>query len=177
MNRFKSRQKASTNGGFTLIEALIVVVMVAILMGIAAPGWFAYINRQRMRTVQNDLAEVFKQAQTDAKQLRSQQFVTIDTAADLPTVRVNGTPQVLGSGNINPGLIVLSSNRAPATISFDYRGVPVEAANIPFVVRIRPDGATAQQCVIVANLLGSIKTASNTQCDDVNVTAEALRGQ
>ncbi|MBD2258568.1 prepilin-type N-terminal cleavage/methylation domain-containing protein [Pseudanabaena sp. FACHB-2040] len=175
MNRFKSRQKASTNGGFTLIEALIVVIMVAILMGIAAPGWFAFVNRQRMKTVQNDLTEVFRQAQTNAEQLRSQQFVTIDTAADVPTVRVNGAPQVLGSGNINPGFITLSSNITPATISFDYRGMPVETASIPFVVRIRPDGAGVQQCVIVANLLGSIKTASNAQCD--NVTAASMRAE
>jgi prepilin-type N-terminal cleavage/methylation domain-containing protein len=170
MTRIRSRSKTSTDGGFTLIEVLVVVIMVAILMGIAAPGWLSYLNRQRMRAVENDLSEVFRQAQTNAKQLRIEQLIEVDTAADLPTVRVNGSPQVLGSSNLPPGSIRLAVSPAPSTaITFDYTGSP-PVASVPFVVTITPDGATAQRCVIVANLLGAIKTARDAECNVSNAT-------
>ncbi|HEY9735467.1 MAG TPA: prepilin-type N-terminal cleavage/methylation domain-containing protein [Trichocoleus sp.] len=174
MNRFKPRHKASTDGGFTLIEMLVVVIMVGVLAAIAAPGWLAYLNQQRMRTVQNDLSEVFKQAQTNARQLRLSQQVVIDTAADVPTVTVNGSAERLGSGNINPGTVTLSASSTPASVTFDYRGIPTEPGKIPFVVTVTPAGATARRCVIVANLLGGIKTGTNTQCDAASLTDSNL---
>lgn len=174
MKRFKPRHKASTEGGFTLIEALVVVIMVGILAAIAAPGWLAYLNQQRMRTVQNDLAEVFRQAQTNAKQLRLSQQVVINTTANVPTVTVNGAVETLGSGNINPGTITLSASSTAASVTFDYRGIPTEPGKIPFVVTVTPAGANARRCVIIANLLGSVKTGTNTQCDATNLTDSAL---
>lgn len=144
--------------------------MVAILMGIAAPGWLSYLNRQRMRAVENDLTEVFRQAQANAKQLRVTQDVQIDTTADLPTVLVNGSPQQLGSNNLPPGSIRLAVSPAPSTaITFDYTGSP-PVASVPFVVTITPEGATARRCVIVANLLGAVKTARDAECTVDNAT-------
>lgn len=168
MNCFKSRSKTSTDGGFTLIEILVVVIMVAILMGIAAPSWFAYLSRQRMRTVQNDLAEIYKQAQTDAKQLRSNQTVTIGTVAGKPAVQVNGVAKVLGEGNIKAGTITMTT--ASTSLSFDYQGMP-EASKVPYVVTITPTGANAKRCVVVANLLGAVKTARDAQCNNVTATS------
>ena len=44
-----------SNRGFTLIEMLMVVAMVAILTAIALPAYNGYVNRSKIKTVQADL--------------------------------------------------------------------------------------------------------------------------
>lgn len=163
MKPLKPRFVHSPESGFTLIEALVVIIMVAVLMGIAAPSWLAYLNRQRVGAVQGELAEVFKQAQTNAQQLRSTQTVVIDTAAERPTVRVNGIEQTLGSNNIPPGTIVMAVV-PDTTITFDYQGTP----DAPFIVDIRTENATSKRCVAMVSLVGSIATASDADCDTLD---------
>lgn len=53
--------------GFTLIELLILLLIVAILSSIAAPGWLAFINNQRLRTSQSRVYGAMQLAQSNAK--------------------------------------------------------------------------------------------------------------
>lgn len=168
----RKKQRIASEQGFTLIEILVVVVLIAVLAGIAGPSWLGYLNRQRMRTVQEDLVEVFKQAQTNSRQLRNTQTVTINTTAAVPTVSVNGSAQKLASGNIPANTLTLAANSSPATISFDYLGNP-PSDKVPFVVTISSTGTpgTQKRCVIVANIIGSVKTARDSSCDNVTSTS------
>ncbi|MBE9135825.1 prepilin-type N-terminal cleavage/methylation domain-containing protein [Nodosilinea sp. LEGE 07088] len=161
--------------GFTLIELLVVVVLASVLAAIAAPSWLAFANRQRSNSVRSDLVQVLRNAQQDAIQLRQTRTVEIDEVAPSPTVRVNGREQTLGSGGNNSGQVALEAygfnaddtqNAAINSIAFDYRGLPVGTDTLPFVVAISSGQSTAQQCVMVANLLGAIKLASNADCDN-----------
>ena len=55
------------NTGFSLLEVLIVLLMVGILSAIAAPGWLAFINNQRLRTSQSRVYGAMQLAQSNAK--------------------------------------------------------------------------------------------------------------
>jgi type IV pilus assembly protein PilE len=46
---------AKTNSGFTLIEMMMVVALIAILAVIALPAYNGYVNRSKIKTVQADL--------------------------------------------------------------------------------------------------------------------------
>jgi Tfp pilus assembly protein FimT len=57
------------------------------------------------------------------------------------------------------------------TIAFDYKGLPTDRENLPFVITVTTAQAGTKQCVIVASLLGSLKTASDAQCDNPQVNS------
>lgn len=64
VNKIKPHQK---NAGFTLVELLILLLIVGILSAIAAPGWLAFINNQRLRTSQSRIFGAMQLAQSFAK--------------------------------------------------------------------------------------------------------------
>ena len=60
------------HGGFTLLEFMVVVAIVAILMGIAAPGWIRFLDTQRLISAQNVVYQGIQQAQSKAQQTHSE---------------------------------------------------------------------------------------------------------
>ncbi|MBD2232612.1 pilus assembly FimT family protein [Phormidium tenue] len=187
MKRLTSHKKNQA-AGFTLIEVLVVIVIAAVLAAIAAPSWQGFLNRQRVSAVKSDLLQTLKNAQQDAIQRRLSVRVVVNNAATLPTLAVNGNAQVLGENNNNPSNVRLRTYSVSSTgvqdttfdtVVFDHRGMPTVARSttttaptsdaLPFVISINAENANAKQCVIVASLLGSLKTAKNAQCDNPSV--------
>jgi prepilin-type N-terminal cleavage/methylation domain len=60
-------QPQTSTVGFTMFELMVVVVIIGILSAIAAPGWNAFINNQRTRTVNDAVFRALRSAQSDAK--------------------------------------------------------------------------------------------------------------
>jgi prepilin-type N-terminal cleavage/methylation domain-containing protein len=161
MRPIKPSLKNST-AGFTLIEVLVIVIIIAILAAIAAPSWLAYANRRRVSAVEDSLVQVLRQAQQEAIQQR--ESVTTTVANDADGFPIAGTER-LGPDGLQPNVIVITGTSP--TISFDYKGM-VPADSIPTVFAITPaNGSNIRHCVIVANILGSIKTSRDpAQCNN-----------
>ena len=136
--------------GFTLLEVLVTVLVLGILSSIAAPSWLAFINNQRVRTVNDRVLQSLRSAQSEAKRSKRDVTVTFDTSvAGVPKVTIvtinltdpttnppiqtalTTTPPIQtvtfdGGGEIKPGTIVLATqangNKAIKSITFNYQG-------------------------------------------------------
>ncbi|MEO0985439.1 MAG: prepilin-type N-terminal cleavage/methylation domain-containing protein [Cyanobacteria bacterium J06639_14] len=174
MKRLNTPKPNTADAGFTLLEILVVVFIVAILAAIAAPGWFRYITNRRVQAVQTELRQVMEQAQTDARTRRAEYTLEILEAEAIPTVRVTdsgGTVRdiELGNENVNPDTVQLTMNMVGGgtVFSFDYQGVVSE----PFVVDVQPAGTGTginanSSCVAVISLIGGLASGRGGECAD-----------
>ncbi len=166
---FNKTPSRKGDGGFTILEVIVIVLVLGILSAIAAPSWQAFITRQRVRTVNDRVFQSLRLAQSEAKRTKRDVTIVFNTntstpPVDPPTVTFDpplatgGSTQTLNAGGeIKPGTIALSTNAiAPGdpdipvnSIIFDYQGnvkkLPPRTnpaiPNARFVVTVAPANA------------------------------------
>jgi Tfp pilus assembly protein FimT len=176
---FNKTASRKGEGGFTILELLVIVLMVGVLVSIAAPSWLTFINRQRVRTVNDRVLQTLRSAQSEAKRTKSDRTVTFNPT-DPPTATINTVPaQTLplqtvtfdAGGEIKKGLVKLSAASCPppagasctaaaTPLTFNFNGV-VDTTNspkLPLVVTVSTVEGRSKQCVIVETLLGGMRT-------------------
>ena len=186
---YKNTASRKGDNGFTLLEVLIIVLILGILSSIAAPSWLAFINRQRVRTVNDRVFQSLRLAQSEAKRTKSDRVVTFNTpVTDPPTATIKTEPaqnpplQTLTfdvGGEIKPGTITLSTNATTAdtdlplnSIIFDYQGnvkkLPPSTnpaiTNARFVVSVSAVNGGGKQCAIVETIIGGMRTGEGDEC-------------
>jgi len=133
--------------GYTLIEVLVVLLIIAVLVAIAAPSWSALLNRQRVNAVRDEVSQVIRQTQAEAKRTKLARIVVFDAPADaaprvatqrqplgpdertaplLTPAEISALPvwQELGRGEVKDGQVILETRPAGASnqIVFDSNG-------------------------------------------------------
>ncbi|HYX14331.1 MAG TPA: type II secretion system protein [Nostoc sp.] len=138
------------DAGFSLLELIVVMVMIGILSAIAAPGWLAFVNRQRVNKANDAVLAALQEAQREAKKTKLSYSVSFKNENGVPKLLIHEgaiTPasdvvwKPLGEDMVsNPGQVLLYTNistsntknatgeiveTAPGigTITFDYMGI------------------------------------------------------
>ncbi len=130
--------------GFTLIEMLVTLTVLAILMGVGVPSFRSFIAGQRVKTVSYDLMTALMQARSEA--VKRNTSVTI-----APVVAGNwvsgwtlkdsaATPNTLLSQQAVEGVTI---TKGPATVVYQASGRPTSSSNFEVA------GTTGIKCVKV----------------------------
>ena len=172
-------KRTTSNAGFSMVELALVVFIIGILSAIAVPGWNAFINNQRTRTVNDAVFRALRSAQSDAKLKKKNITVTFKDDEDPPVVIINNIAQTLNAnGEIKAGIVELATGKCAAddcsndfttdkntNIIFNNQGVIENDDSLPFAVTIAiAEGKGAKRCVIVQTILGNMRTAEGDQC-------------
>ena len=166
MRQFSAKHAAS---GYTLVEMIVVMVIVGILSAIAAPGWLSFMNSRRANAARDQVAQVLRQAQAQARSTKSDQIVSFNPAAKPPTITALGITQQIGNDQTDPGGVTLQAKNGGADITqikFDSNGyikdIDIdEDTGLKVTVTIPPNTG-AKRCVIVQTLLGAMRSASGS---------------
>ena len=172
MRQFFIKPVKPTPAGYTLVEMIVVMVIVGIISAIAAPGWLAFMNSRRANAARDQVAQVIRQAQTQARSSKAEQIVTFNPTASPPTINALGVTQRIGNDQVDPGSITLQAKNGGADITqikFDSNGYVSapgidEDTGLKVTVTIPPNTG-AKRCVVVQTLLGGMRSASGTDCN------------
>lgn len=103
--------KQANEKGFTLVEALVVVAIVAITSAIAAPSVSGWIQNYRAKTVARQLLTDLQFARMTAVSQKQNCTVTVTATTNTYTIQVNGVnqciprqlnPETIGNNQTNP---------------------------------------------------------------------------
>lgn len=164
-----------SNSGFTLIELIVVILIIGVLSTIAAPGWLAFTNRQRVNKVNDAVLSVLQDAQSNAKRRKLSYSVEFGgennnspEVAVYPTETQPNPPpweSLLNNLDVKPGQVQLDE-LSGNPITFDYQGNVENEGDIPFQVTVSVPDSSVKRCVIVQTIIGTIKTDKGENCEN-----------
>lgn len=162
-----------SNSGFTLLEALIVVVILAILAAIAIPSWLSFIETRRLNIAQDQVYRGLRQAQSRAtkekitihfsiRHFRGNAQWAIHPATVRPTVWNEIDHNLRYDWETT--LKATSGNIGVRHTDFDFRGTTTP----PFgrITLSSKSGGKTKRCVFVSTYLGALRTAKEKQRPD-----------
>lgn len=138
----KREQKSLTNKGFSLVELIIVVAIMAVLIGVLAPQYLRYVEKTRLQkdnTSISEVANVLKISSAEEKVISS-----FPTAGATYTFDSNGVLQLSGvtdldnevTATITVGDVKLTSNKYKGA----YPTIKVEIDSTTKIIKVSATG-------------------------------------
>lgn len=149
--------------GFTLIEALVVILIAGILAAIAAPSWLAFRDRQTLNTAQDTVFLALREAQTKALRTKSTWQASFRENRDVVQVAVHPAktqPNMAVWTSLDRSVrldaeTTLRESGGVRGVQFNYRGhVNGQLGRVTISSK---NNNTLKRCVITSTLLGALR--------------------
>lgn len=129
--------------GFTLIEAMVVVALVAILAALAMPSFNGTIANQRVKSAAHELQTLLQFARAEAVYKRAPVTVALNSGGKWQAR--NGTT-VLREASVSDAVIVTAASRNGVVFSIEGQAKPA-SGNAPYKLSISATNASRVQCL------------------------------
>ena len=116
--------KKSNNKGFSLVELIVVVAIMAVLVGVLAPAYLRYVEKSRLQKDVSAIGEVV--AACEVAMAEEDVYKTVSTTAAKITLTKAGTTTISGAdGSLEAEValtipsVTLSSTKITANVDID----------------------------------------------------------
>lgn len=165
-SQYIGKAASRSTAGFTLLEHIILLAILGIVSAIAAPAWFAFVERQSLNFAQDQIYRAMQSAKSNAKlQKVSWQFSLRENNGVVQwavhPATANPADDQWYSLNKTIHLDPETTLRPPTgvrKIQFDYQG---NVTKPPFgrVTLSSQHGGKTKRCVFVSTIIGTLRTA------------------
>jgi len=188
-----SKKDYDSMKGFSLIELMVVILMAGVLAAIAAPSWQAFTTGQRIKSVNNQVSQVIKTAQAEAKRSKEGRRIKFINDAGTPKVEVYNVKNTFGDenetddtliekkslnveGEVKPGTLTIytqASEKNANSISFNYLGAIPDEETEKVKTPEKPEDAKNTDGFTIVTYLSNNK--DTRQCVIVQSLLGAMR--
>jgi prepilin-type N-terminal cleavage/methylation domain-containing protein len=163
----KSGAKRQFHPGFTLIEALVTLLLIGVFAAILAPSFMSWLNSRRIEDVTAQVESALKEAQSEAQKRSlscaveiSATAITAAPTACFPTGSKDLTKLGVTVLTKNHSGTILASNLAlPARLEVSYRGnISLPRPSAEAIITVFQLGSTVQgRCLAVTSGIGIMR--------------------
>ncbi|MGK7937293.1 MAG: Tfp pilus assembly protein FimT/FimU [Xenococcaceae cyanobacterium] len=152
---------ANKNGGFSLLEMLLAVIVVGILAAVTAPSLIGLFNQNRVKEGFAQVRGAIKESQRQAKRRGRRCKIRLDTAKQeinisTPDGKINYTGCLLGERKLPDG--VFFKNNSHSNIVFSPKGNTNSAKTIV----VYSPHTQAKRCLVISLGLGIMRSGNYT---------------
>ncbi len=149
-----------TSSGFTLIELMVTIAVLAIIVSIAAPSISTQLANQRVKSTAATLANALKEAKAESIIRRQNVILSYDNTSDPRVITTNGSGAsagVISRHNYNDNSRIVST---PRTITFE----PSKRVSAMVTYTICDTNAAATSRVISVSRVANITNQTGGSC-------------
>lgn len=162
----------SDNQGFTILEALIVVVFAGILAAMAGPSYFAWSQRRAVDDAIISIEGAIKEAQRQAMAMSRTCNVTLDTSA--LRVRTTSPPKIkcLLTGDRTLSDVTLAASAT--SLNFDHLGNTTSEITVVVAPSANYSSNNFRKCLVLSQPLGLIRRGNYTGASGTTTSSSCV---